>query len=150
MGCCVQSRFYPGGKRCIRHVHPCFSHQMQGSRRLVCIGIGLGRLESNCHWACAIRQREVKVLIDAGGGLASVHMSWSYSEYLYMLLLMNNTELPPEALFIIRYHKVTITILQPYMLHSNQAPQYAQLLGSTKVAIEDWLSMTVWGRTQLG
>ncbi len=33
-------------------------------------------------------------------------MAWSYSEYLYMLLLMNGTKLPPEALFIIRYHKV--------------------------------------------
>jgi len=33
-------------------------------------------------------------------------MAWSYSEYLYMLLLMNSTELPEEALFVIRYHKV--------------------------------------------
>lgn len=60
----------------------------------------------------------MKIVVDAGGGLASVHMSWSYSEYLYMLLLMNNTELPPEALFIIRYHKVICIKMCPYMLQS--------------------------------
>ena len=48
----------------------------------------------------------LSTLRSAGGGLASVYMSWSAAEYLYMLLLMNQTLLPPEALFIIRYQKV--------------------------------------------
>ena len=48
----------------------------------------------------------LSILRSAGGGLASVYMSWSAAEYLYMLLLMNGTLLPPQALFIIRYQKV--------------------------------------------
>jgi inositol oxygenase len=38
-------------------------------------------------------------------GLQHVYMSWSAAEYLYLLLLLNNTSLPNEALFIIRYQK---------------------------------------------
>jgi inositol oxygenase len=38
-------------------------------------------------------------------GLKSVFMSWSGAEYLYMVLALNKTNLPSEALFMIRYHK---------------------------------------------
>lgn len=48
-----------------------------------------------------------KICVAAGCGLAAVYMSWSAAEYLYMLLLLNRTRLPPQALFIIRYHKVS-------------------------------------------
>ncbi|KAK9811675.1 hypothetical protein WJX72_008154 [[Myrmecia] bisecta] len=44
-------------------------------------------------------------MYQAGCGLQSVYMSWSASEYLYMVLLLNRTELPPEALFLIRHQK---------------------------------------------
>ena len=37
-----------------------------------------------------------------GCGLQNVFMSWSASEYLYLMLLLNDTSLPREALFIIR------------------------------------------------
>jgi hypothetical protein len=29
-------------------------------------------------------------------------MSWSAAEYLYLMLLLNETSLPPEALFLVR------------------------------------------------
>lgn len=40
-----------------------------------------------------------------GCGLQSVLMSWSYAEYLYLVLLKNRVPLPSEALFLIRYQK---------------------------------------------
>eukprot|EP00955_Chlamydomonas_euryale_P040906 351841-Chlamydomonas_euryale.AAC.22 len=32
-------------------------------------------------------------------------MSWSASEYLYLMLLLNDTRLPPEALFLLRHQR---------------------------------------------
>ncbi len=51
-----------------------------------------------------------------GCGLASVCMSWSGAEYLYMNLARNRTMLPPEALFLIRYQKFAAVLRpgQPY------------------------------------
>jgi inositol oxygenase len=66
-----------------------------------------------------------------GGGLASVYMAWSYSEYLYMLLLMNGTKLPPEALFIIRYHK---------FLSLDVSHNYQALMGPSDRAMLPWLA----------
>ena len=40
-----------------------------------------------------------------GCGLAAVCMSWSAAEYLYMVLAINRTRLPPEALFVLRFQK---------------------------------------------
>lgn len=40
-----------------------------------------------------------------GCGLHEVNFSWSGAEYLYLVLFLNNTLLPPEALFCIRYQK---------------------------------------------
>lgn len=37
-----------------------------------------------------------------GCGLHNVYFSWSACEYLYLMLLLNDTELPPEALFVVR------------------------------------------------
>jgi inositol oxygenase len=37
-----------------------------------------------------------------GCGLRNVYMSWGAAEYLYMLLVLNQTQLPEEALFMIR------------------------------------------------
>ena len=49
-------------------------------------------------------------------GLKSVYMSWSGPEYLYMVLAMNKTNLPLEALFLIRYQKFKSVFkpCQPY------------------------------------
>lgn len=51
-----------------------------------------------------------------GCGLSSVCMSWSGAEYLYMVLAMNRTQLPPEALFLLRYQKFGALLRpgQPY------------------------------------
>jgi len=37
-------------------------------------------------------------------GLENVQMSWGHDEYLYQVLIHNNTTLPQEALYMIRYH----------------------------------------------
>lgn len=49
-------------------------------------------------------------------GLQSVYMSWSGPEYLYMVLAMNKTQLPAEALFLIRNQKFRSVLkpCQPY------------------------------------
>jgi len=39
-----------------------------------------------------------------GCGFDAVHMSYGHDEYFYHVLKENNTKLPPEALYIIRYH----------------------------------------------
>jgi inositol oxygenase len=51
-----------------------------------------------------------------GCGLSSVCMSWSGAEYLYMVLARNRTQLPAEALFLIRYQKFAAVLRpgQPY------------------------------------
>jgi len=40
----------------------------------------------------------------SGCGLSKVQMSWGHDEYFYMVLAGNNTRLPPQALYIVRYH----------------------------------------------
>lgn len=51
-----------------------------------------------------------------GCSLSAVCMSWSGAEYLYMVLAMNRTKLPPEALFLVRYQKFAALLRpgQPY------------------------------------
>jgi inositol oxygenase len=39
-----------------------------------------------------------------GCGLDNVMMSWGHDEYMYQVMKSNNTTLPPQALFIVRYH----------------------------------------------
>jgi inositol oxygenase len=45
-------------------------------------------------------------------GLRSVFMSWSSAEYLYMMLALNKTDLPREALWLVRYQKFR-SIMRP-------------------------------------
>ena len=45
-----------------------------------------------------------------GCGLSNVHMSWSAAEYLYLVLALNGTRLPPAALFLIRHQKVCLPV----------------------------------------
>lgn len=47
-----------------------------------------------------------------GCGLQAVCMSWSGAEYLYMVLAVNRTRLPPEALFLVRFQKFA-ALLRP-------------------------------------
>ncbi len=58
-------------------------------------------------------------------------MSWSAAEYLYMVLLKNKAALPPEALFVVRYHRCAV-LLRP------GAP-YAELLSEADRRCLPWL-----------
>jgi len=50
-------------------------------------------------------------------GFDNVMMSWSHDEYLYQVCIKNKCSLPPEALYIIRYHSF-------YSQHQNNAYDY--------------------------
>lgn len=41
---------------------------------------------------------------EPGCGLRNVKMSWGHDEYMYRVLVANNTRLPEEALYLIRFH----------------------------------------------
>ena len=43
-----------------------------------------------------------------GCGLASVQMSWSAAEHLHLVLSLNHTQLPPAALFLVRYQQASL------------------------------------------
>jgi len=49
-----------------------------------------------------------------GIGFDNVHFSWGHDEYMYQVCVGNNTTLPPQALYIIRYHSF-------YSWHQHQA-----------------------------
>ncbi|GAB4821790.1 hypothetical protein N2152v2_008836 [Parachlorella kessleri] len=66
-----------------------------------------------------------------GCGLNSVYMSWSAAEYLYMVLLKNKVQLPPEALFVIRYHRCAV-LLRP-------GSPYTELLSAADRRCLPWL-----------
>lgn len=63
-------------------------------------------------------------------GLRKVHMSWGHDEYLYRVLEHNGHNLPPAALFIIRYHSF-------YALHQHGA--YSHLLDDYDRELLPWL-----------
>ncbi|BDA44886.1 probable inositol oxygenase 1 at C-terminar half [Coccomyxa sp. Obi] len=67
-----------------------------------------------------------------GCGLAAVHMSWSASEYLYMVLLLNKTRLPAEALFLIRHQRF-------HALNRAGTP-YDELLSASDRLMVPWLA----------
>ena len=50
-------------------------------------------------------------------GLDNVRCSWGHDEYLYWILKKNCVDLPPEALYIIRYHSL-------YTYHTHGAYKY--------------------------
>jgi inositol oxygenase len=58
-------------------------------------------------------------------------MSWSAPEYLYMLLVLNETQLPEEALFLLRYQRCTSLTRGAYrQLMSDQDRALLPLLAS--------------------
>lgn len=66
-----------------------------------------------------------------GCGLDNITMSWGHDEYLYMVLKDQST-LPPEALFIIRYHSF-------YAAHREGA--YQHLMNENDKQMVDWLKL---------
>lgn len=50
-------------------------------------------------------------MYSTGCGLENVYMSWTGAEYLYMILSLNGSRLPPEALFLLRCVCVFVVVL---------------------------------------
>eukprot|EP00850_Spirogloea_muscicola_P010116 SM000058S18546 [mRNA] locus=s58:504963:507652:+ [translate_table: standard] len=65
-----------------------------------------------------------------GCGLDNVNMSWGHDEYMYQVMVRNGTKLPPQALFIVRYHSF-------YALHKEGA--YQHLLSDSDRQMLPWL-----------
>ncbi|XP_057837851.1 inositol oxygenase 1 isoform X2 [Cryptomeria japonica] len=63
-------------------------------------------------------------------GLENVIISWGHDEYMHMVAKMNNTTLPPAALFIIRFHSF-------YALH--RAGAYKHLMKDEDYEMLEWL-----------
>lgn len=49
-----------------------------------------------------------------GCGLENVYFTWSSAEYMFTMLLLNDSSLPPEALFLIRYQRFSSLLLNAY------------------------------------
>jgi len=65
-------------------------------------------------------------------GLENVIISWGHDEYMHMVAKMNNTTLPPAALFIIRFHSF-------YALH--RAGAYKHLMKDEDYKMLEWLKI---------
>jgi inositol oxygenase len=65
-------------------------------------------------------------------GFDNVHLSWGHDEYLYQVLTHNNTSLPEEALYIIRYHSF-------YPWHDQGA--YSELASKKDEKLLEWLKL---------
>ncbi len=66
-------------------------------------------------------------IYEEGGGLDRVHLSWGHDEYLYQVV---KDHLPPEALYMIRYHSF-------YAAHREGA--YGQLMNDRDRKMFDWV-----------
>lgn len=64
-------------------------------------------------------------------GLDSVHITWGHDEYLYMILKENST-LPDEALYIVRYHSC-------YPVHTGN--DYSYLMNDYDAKMLPWLKL---------
>ncbi|CAM6126522.1 unnamed protein product [Calypogeia fissa] len=69
-------------------------------------------------------------IYEEGCGLEKVAMSWGHDEFLYQVLQHNKTTLPPQALFVIRYHSF-------YALHHSGA--YTHLMNDFDREMLPWL-----------
>eukprot|EP00798_Chlamydomonas_sp_ICE-L_P001685 gene1685-33081_t len=79
-------------------------------------------------------------------GLKNVFMSWSAAEYSYLMLLLNNTQLPEEALFMIRHQKF-------WSLPRPQGKAYASLVdeGDRKLLplLASFQKLTVYKKVEI-
>eukprot|EP00879_Flechtneria_rotunda_P020176 GHRR01021217.1.p1 GENE.GHRR01021217.1~~GHRR01021217.1.p1 ORF type:complete len:639 (+),score=264.32 GHRR01021217.1:1091-3007(+) len=78
-------------------------------------------------------------------GLRNVYMSWGAPEYMYMMLVLNQTQLPEEALFLIRCQRCTA--------FTRPGGAYRQLMSDSDRALLPLLaafqSLTAYRRVQL-
>ncbi|WP_051785932.1 inositol oxygenase family protein [Endozoicomonas numazuensis] len=72
-------------------------------------------------------------LYQPGVGLDNVTMTWGHDEYLYQVL-KNQSRLPEEALFVIRYHSL-------YPLHTAREPRYLQLMNDQDRQNMKWVEI---------
>jgi hypothetical protein len=63
-------------------------------------------------------------------------MSWSGAEYLYMVLALNKTNLPPEALFMIRFQKFRALVKPGHPYHDLLSESDVQLLPKLKTFMD--------------
>lgn len=70
-------------------------------------------------------------IYEEGCGLDELVMSWSHDEYMYQVMKRNKTTLPPQALFIVRYHSFQA-------LHRDGA--YTQFLSKCDRTMLPWLN----------
>ena len=68
-----------------------------------------------------------------GIGLNEVIMSWGHDEYLYQVL-KQQSNLPEEALFVIRYHSL-------YPLHAQKDARYSRLMTTKEKQMMKWVEI---------
>ena len=64
----------------------------------------------------------------AGCGLAAVLMSWSSAEYLHLVLARSNTRLPPAALSLVRYQKVSAVLFPAQIVQRYPCNEHSSAL----------------------
>jgi inositol oxygenase len=124
--------------------HPNFGSQPQWC---ICgesfpVGCRFSSLISNSNFFQANPDRRKKSFATPLGvykpncGLQSVYMSWSGAEYLYMVLALNKTNLPPEALFMIRFQKFRALVKPGHPYHDLLSEADVQLLPKLKAFMD--------------
>ncbi|KAH7301097.1 hypothetical protein KP509_23G012100 [Ceratopteris richardii] len=69
-------------------------------------------------------------IYNEGCGLDKLVMSWGHDEYMYQVMKLNNSTLPPQAFFVIRYHSF-------YALH--RAGAYSRFMNDFDREMMPWL-----------
>ena len=75
-------------------------------------------------------------------GLSEVIMTWGHDEYMYRICIANKCNLPPESLYIIRYHSFYAHHQLPDRDDEGKAiSSYNQLLSDYDRKMLDWLTL---------
>ncbi|GJP54143.1 hypothetical protein CLOM_g13247 [Closterium sp. NIES-68] len=69
-------------------------------------------------------------IYEEGCGMDKVHMSWGHDEYMYQVLIQNGCSIPPQGLYMIRYHSF-------YALHRDE--EYQHLMDVSDWEMLPWL-----------
>ncbi|CAI5468391.1 unnamed protein product [Closterium sp. Yama58-4] len=69
-------------------------------------------------------------IYDQGCGMDKVHISWGHDEYMYQVLVQNGCSIPPQGLYMIRYHSF-------YALHRDE--EYRHLMDDFDREMLPWL-----------
>ncbi|CAI5467339.1 unnamed protein product [Closterium sp. Yama58-4] len=69
-------------------------------------------------------------IYEEGCGMDKVHISWGHDEYMYQVLVQNGCSIPPQGLYMIRYHSF-------YALHRDE--EYQHLMDDFDREMLPWL-----------